>query len=212
MAEKSFWSYKKDKEWFMNFLFYYGKYLIVLIVIAAIIVTCCISCAKRVVYDFEMFYLSDKHFDSRVFDNVENALVDVVDDVDGKNGTVVSFNDYTAVPEDAVVSDIDMVMTSKIHVEVAEGHGYLYIMNEDWVKFCVDGELLEDISKYTGDESPCYYTEITDNKFLNDLGVKNNGRLFAGIRVINYDRMSDDAEIKRHDNAFKALEFILKNK
>ena len=212
MAEKSFWSEKKDKEWVANFFFYYTKHIIVILVLIAIVVWGCISCARKVEYDFEMFYLSDKHFDSKVFDNVEQALTDVVDDVDGKHGTVVSFNDYTAVPENAVTSDIDMVMTSKIHVEVAEGHGYLYIMNEDWVKFCVDGGLLEDISEYTGDETPCYFVEVTDNKLLNDLGVKNNGKLYAGIRVLNYGRMNDEIEIKRHKNAIKALQYIIKNK
>ena len=37
MAEKSFWSNNKDKEWFSNFLFYYGKYISVVIVFIAII-------------------------------------------------------------------------------------------------------------------------------------------------------------------------------
>ena len=109
-----------------------------------------------------------------------------------------------------MTSDIDMVMTSKIHVEVAEGHGYLYIMNEEWLNFCMGAELLEDISEYTGEESPCYYVEVTDNEFLNSQGVKNNGRLYAAVRTLNYDRLDDEVEIKRHDNAFKALKFILK--
>lgn len=212
MAEKSFWGEKKDAEWLSNFFFYYGKYVIVLIILIAMLVVCCVSCSKKVDYDFEMYYISDKHFESSVFDNVENALKDVVDDVDGRHGTVVSFNDYTAVSEQVITSDVDMVMTSKIHVEIAEGHGYLYIMNEEWANFCTEGELLEDISKYTGDEGPCYFTEVTDNKFLNDMGVKDNGRLYAGIRILNYDRTDDRKEIAKHNNAYKAFEYILKNK
>lgn len=211
MAEKSFWGEKKDREWFSNFLFYYGKFIIVFIILAIIVVCSCISCANKVEYDCELYYMSDKHFSSDVFDNVENALVDVVDDIDGKDGTVVAFHDYTAVTKNAVSNDVDMVMTSKIHVEIAGGHGYLYVMNEEWYNFCYDGELLDDISQYTGDSEPTYCFEVTDNKFLNDLGVKDNGRLYVALRGLNYSDLDNEEEINRHNNAIKVLKYIIEN-
>lgn len=211
MAEKSFWGGKKDLEWFSNFFFYYGKFIIAFLVLAFIIVVCCISCVNKVEYDCEIYYMSDKHFMSKVFDNVENALTDVIDDVDGKHGNVVAFHDYTAVTKDAISNDIDMVMTSKIHMEVAGGSGYLYIMSEEWYNFCHKGELLEDISQYTGDKEPVYCFEVTDNKFLNDLGVKDNGRLYVGLRCMNYDKMNDEDEIIKHNNAKKVLKYIIDN-
>ena len=95
MAEKSFWGEKKDLEWVSNFFFYYGKFIAVFMLLAIIVIISCISCMNKVEYDCELYYMSDKHFMSQVFDNVENALAEVIDDVDGKHGNVVAFQDYT---------------------------------------------------------------------------------------------------------------------
>lgn len=212
MAEKSFWGEKKDLEWFSNFFFYYGKAIAFFLLLVAIVAVCCISCIKRVEYDCEIYYLSDKHFMTKVFDNVENALTDVVDDIDGKHGKVVEFVDSTAVSKDDVSNDMDLFMNSKNHMQIATGTGYLYIMNEEWYNYCYKGELLEDISEFTGDEQPVYCFEVTDNKFLNDLGVKDNGKLYVGLRLLNNDRLDDKIEISRHNNAKKVLKYIIENK
>lgn len=211
MAEKSFWSNKKDKEWFSNFLFYYGKYIIVVIVFIAIIIWATVSCVQKTEYDCEIYYMADTHFESKIYDNVENELKKVLDDADGKQGVQVCFNDFTVVPEDAITSDIDLYMTSKVHAEIAAGHGYLYVMNDQWKEYCENSGLMEDISKYTGDSSPVYSFEITDNTFLNELGVKDNGRLYIGVRMLNNDRLDEKLEINRHNNAIKALKYIIEN-
>ena len=84
-------------------------------------------------------------------------------------------------------------------------------MNEEWYNFCHDGELLEDISSYTGDKQPVYCFEVTDNRFLNDMGVKDNGRLFVGLRGMNYDKLDDEDEINKHKNAKRVLKYIIDN-
>lgn len=212
MAEKSFWGEKKDLEWVSNFFFYYGKFIIGFLVLVVVVVVGCISCINKVEYDCELYYMSDKHFMSTVFDNVENALTDVIDDIDGKHGPVVAFQDYTVVSKEDVSTDIDLAITSKIHMEIVTGSGYVYIMNEDWYKFCYESELLEDISQYTGDDEPVYCFEVTDNKFLNDLGVKDNGKLYIALRSLNYDRLEDQDEINKHNNAKKVIKYIIDNK
>lgn len=212
MAEKSFWGEKKDLEWVSNFFFYYGKFIIGFLVLVVVVVVGCISCINKVEYDCELYYMSDKHFMSTVFDNVENALTDVIDDIDGKHGPVVAFQDYTVVSKEDASTDIDLAITSKIHMEIVAGSGYVYIMNEDWYKFCYESELLEDISQYTGDDEPVYCFEVTDNKFLNDLGVKDNGKLYIALRSLNYDRLEDQDEINKHNNAKKVIKYIIDNK
>lgn len=212
MAEKSFWGNKKDKEWFFNFFYYYGKYIIVALVLIAIIICAAVSCNRKTVYDCEIYYMSDTHFESKVFDNVEKALEDVVDDADGKQGVQVAFSDFTVVPDSGATSDIDLYMTAKVQAEIAEGDGYLYVMNEEWKDFCESSGLMEDISKYTGEESPFYSFEITDNKFLNELGVKDDQKLYVGIRMLNNNRLDDKIEINKHNNAIKVLKYIIENK
>lgn len=212
MAEKSFWSDKKDKEWFSNFFFYYGKYIIAVIILIIIIVWAAVSCVQKTEYDLEIYYMSDQHLESKVFDNLENELKKVSNDADGKQGVQVCFHDFTVVPEKAATSDVDLYMESKVHAEVASGHGYLYIMNEEWKDYCVNNEVMEDISSITGDQEPVYCFEVTDNKILNDLGIKNDGKLYVGVRMLNNDRQNNKVEIKRHNNALKSLQYILENK
>ena len=212
MSEKSFWSNKKDKEWFSNFFFYYGKYIIAAIILIIIVVWATVSCVQKTEYDLEIYYMSDKHLGSKMFDNLENELKKVSKDADGKQGIQICFHDFTVVPENAATSDIDLYMTSKVHAEVASGHGYLYIMNEEWKDYCVNNEVMEDISSYTGEQGPVYSYEVTDNKILNDLGIKNDGKLYIGVRMLNVDRRDDKVEVKRHNNALKSLQYILENK
>ena len=212
MAEKSFWSDKKDKEWFSNFFFYYGKYIIVAIIFIIIFVCATVSCVQKPEYDLEIYYMSDQHLESVMFDNLENELVKIIDNADGKQGEKVYFHDFTVVPENAVTSDVDLYMASKVHAEIASGHGYLYIMNEQWKDYCVNNEVMEDISAYTGGNGPIYSVEVTDNKLLTNLGIKNDGKLYIGVRMINYDRVGDKVEVKKHKNALKSLQYILKNK
>ena len=211
MAEKSFWSDIKNKEWFSNFFFYYGKYIIVLIVFIIIFAGAAYSCTKKEVYDCEIYYISDQHLESKAFTGLENELKKVVDDVDGTQGVKVGVYDFTVVPENAAVSDVDLYIESKVHMEIATGHGYLYIMNELWKDYCVNNDIMEDISSYTGETAPVYCCEISNNTLLNNLGIKNEEKLYIGIRKLNNDRVDDTVEVKKQNNAKKVFEYILKN-
>jgi len=84
-------------------------------------------------------------------------------------------------------------------------------MNDQWNEYCKNSGLMEDISMYTGEEGPVYSHEVTDNTFLNSLGVKGNGKLYIGIRMLNNDRKDDKVEITRHNNAVKVLKYIIEN-
>ena len=211
MAEKSFWGNKKDKEWFANFFHYYGMYIAVLLFFVVLALWGIDSCNKKIDYDCEIYYMADKHFESKVYDNVENVFKDIVDDADGRKGVHVSFSDFTVVPENAATSDIDLYMTAKIHAEIAEGHGYLYVMNDQWKEYCENSELMEDISVYTGEEGPVYSYEITDNEFMNKLGVVGVGKLYVGVRMLNNNRKDNQVEITRHNNAINVLKYIIEN-
>lgn len=212
MADKSFWREKKDKNWISNFFFYYSKHLIFFCLLTALIVYGCFSCSKKIDYDLEIYYMGEQYLSLEAFDNVEKEFANVIDDLDGKDGITVSFNDYTIVSGNDDTAERDMVMVLKINSEVAEGEGYLYFMNDDWLKFCMDNEVLEDISKYTGDSEPCYFMEINDNTLLNNLGVITDGNLYVGVRILNDNRKDNEIQINKYNNAIKALKYIIENK
>ncbi len=210
MAEKSFWKEKKDAEWISNFFFYYKKHLIAFIFILFIFLYGCVSCMNKINYDLEIYYVSDKYIDTEAFGKAEKQFAEVVDDVDGKDGKAVLFNDF-AISED---SDYQMItaMNMKIQVEFAEGNGYLYFANDYWADFCSKSEFMEDISKYTGDDSPCYFVDVSDNKMLNELGIKHDGKIYVGVRILSDKHTNDEERIKKHDNAIAVLKYILEMK
>ncbi len=212
MADKSFLSEKKDKEWFSNFFFYYGKYVIAGTLLLLFLIYGLVTCINRTEYDLEMYYFAGKSLELSAFDNVEKNLSDVVDDIDGKQGVNVAFSDYSIDYDDITAAEMNTSLYMKIQAELSYGDGYLYIMNDKWLKFCSDAELLQDISQYTGDDSPCYYVEVTDNKLLNDLGVKCSEKLYAGVRILDNDRKNKELYINRHKNALKVIKYIIENK
>ena len=208
MAEKSFWGEKKDKKWFANLWYYYKKVFLAAAVVIAFVVYGCVSCLKTVDYDLEMYYFGNTRLMTKVFDNTAKYFENVVDDVDGKNGTQVYCLDLTSVDSADAATEMDYAMQSKIQIEIAEGEGYLYIMTQKWADYCKESELLEDISKYTGDSTAVYAVDITDNPIMKSLGFETGEKLYAGVRVLNSNRVGKEKYEKKHSNAIKAMQHI----
>lgn len=212
MAEKSFWSDKKDLKWLSNFWFYYKKVVFAGIAVLLFVIYGCVSCARTIDYDLEMYYFGSKQLSSDVFDNTAAEFRELADDADGKAGVNAICLNLAIVDESEATSEVDLVMNSKVHIEIAEGDGYLYIMNDDIYGYCMEAELLEDISKYTGDKSAVYCVEITNNNIMKSLGYTTGEKLYMGVRVLNNNRIGKEIYEKKHNNAMKVIEYICKNR
>lgn len=209
MAEKSFWSEKKDIKWFANLWYYYKKVFFVSIAVILIIVYGVISCARTVDYDLQMYYFGSTHLNSAVFDDTEKYFEGVLNDVDLKHGVNVLCSNLAAVEAPEAATEIDMVMQSKIHIEIAEGDGYLYIMTKNWLDYCLESELLEDVSGYIGADEAVYAVEITDNALMGELGFSaSEDALYVAVRALNNNRIGKSSHEQKQANAFLALQTI----
>lgn len=210
MADKSFWKDKKDAKWFANLWYYYKKVFLAGLLVTILLVYGVVSCIRTIDYDLEMYYMGQNHLTSDVFDKTKDCFSKIADDVDGKDGTQVICHDFSAPDDSQASSEIDFAMQSKVQIEIAEGEGYVYIMSEKWLDYCVKCELLEDISEYTGEGKAVYAVEITDNKLMNSLGFDSDEKLFVGIRILNNNRVGKEKYEKKHNNALKVIEYICK--
>ncbi len=213
MAEKSFWSDKKDIKWFANLWYYYKKVFFISIAVILIIVYGVISCARTVDYDLLMYYFGSTHLNSETFDDAARYFEGVLEDADGKGGVNVLCNNLTSVEAPEAATEIDMVMQSKIHIEIAEGDGYLYIMTKKWLDYCTESDLLEDVSEYIGADEAVYAIEITDNKLMDEFGFSGSEEaLYVGVRALNNNRIGKTLHEKKQANAFLALKTIFNSK
>lgn len=209
MADKSFLKEKKDAKWFANFWYYYKNAFLVGLIVVALALYGCVSCARTVDYDFEMYYFGFTTLSDEVFDKAEKYFSEYANDVDGKDGVNVSCVNLRSVDDENISGEIDYAMNSKIQIEIAEGEGYFYLMPESWAKYCVENELMEDISYLTGDENAVYVVDVTENPILNSLGFKTDEKLYAGVRMLNNNRVGKDKYENKHNNALKIIKYLI---
>ena len=131
MADKSFWNEKKDKTWLKNFWFYYGKVVIISVCVLAIVICGIVSCARTVDHDLLVYYMGSEHLAPEVYENTGKSFVELIDDADGKHGKNAMCIDMVISDNNEQVTEMDMMMNTKVQIEMAEGDGYLYIMYND---------------------------------------------------------------------------------
>lgn len=210
MADKSFWTDKKDKEWLKNFWFYYRFRTLGIILVLAFAIVGIRQCMTRITPDLSVSVATSKIISDDMADSMKNAFTDIIDDVDGKNGKVI--NVYTMdLPSGEMVNGFEMNSTQQLFLEMAAGESYLYIMDREQFVASRDSGIFADISDITEEEEPSYYINVTDSKFLNDLGFKPEFTVCAGVREIPESRKDMDFEKEKQDNARKVLRKILGN-
>ena len=212
MADKSFWSEKKDKTWLKNFWFYYGKMVIISACVLAIVICGVVSCARTIDHDLLVYYMGSEHLAPEVYENTGKAFVELIDDADGKHGKNAMCLDMVISDSSEQPTEMDMVMHTKVQIEMAEGDGYLYIMSQKMYDYCMQMEVLEDISKYTGDETSTYGIQINDNKLMQSLGYTTEQPLYMGVRVQNQNRIGKEIFETKYNNAVKVIQYVYNNK
>ena len=212
MADKSFWSEKKDKTWLKNFWFYYGKMVIIGAIVAGLLIYGVVSCARTVDNDLLVYYMGSEHLDTEVYESTGKAFVELIDDADGKHGENALCIDMVISDNNEQATEMDMMMNTKVQIEMAEGDGYLYIMSQKMYDYCMQMEILEDISKYTGDETVTYGIQINDNKLMQSLGYETEQPLYMGVRVQNKNRVGKEIFEIKYNNAVKVIQYVYNNK
>ena len=212
MAEKSFWSEKKDKTWLKNFWFYYGKIVMIAVAVGVLLIYGFVSCARTVDNDLIVYYMGSEHLVPEVYENTGKAFVELIDDADGKHGENAICIDMVIPENNEQATEMDMMMYTKVQIELAEGDGYLYIMSQKMYNYCMQMEVLEDLSKYTGDQTSTYGIQINDNKLMQSLGYTTEEPLYMGVRVQKKDRAGKEIFEIKYNNAVKVIQYVYNNK
>lgn len=210
MADKSFWSDKKDRKWLSNFWYYYRFSIFGIGFALILIIVTIVQCATSVTPDLSVSIASTYSFSKNITDNMEKAFSKYIDDIDGKDGVVTNVLSID-ISSGEITSEYEIANAQKLFLEMTAGESYLYIMDIDIFEKNGNNEFFIDISDITGDKEPTYYVDVTNNKFLNNLGFKPKKNVYAGIHAIYGDRKNTDYEKEKQANATKALKAILKN-
>ena len=208
MADKSFWSDKKDKEWLKNFWYYYRFRIICGIVILAFSLFGIRQCVTRITPDLSITVAMGSPVSDDVSENMKKAFSEIIDDVDGEYGKVISIS-VLDLPSGNNTSEFEASSLQQLLLEMTAGESYLYIMDRERFVASRDSGTFEDISDITGDEEPTFYIDVTDNGLLKSLGFQPETAVCAGIRSIPGARKDIEYEEKKHDNARKVLREII---
>ena len=184
MADKSFFSDKKDKEWAANFWYYYKYRMIFIAVFAAMIAFGAAQCANSVIYDLSVIYYSKAPLS-------EDDLERLTD----------KFSGYL---DGAAVHIAHSITPHQFLMEMGAGEAYLYITDEDIFTRFADENQFEDISDITGGKAPVY-----GMPFLMDT---EGSPLIASVKVIVKARAGSEMETNRQENAKKVMRKIYEYK
>ena len=210
MADKSFWSEKKDKSWWQNFWFYYRFRIIGAVIALAFVLVGIKQCVTRVTPDLSVSIAVAHGIPDEVISGMENSFAEVIDDIDGKNGVVADV--YTVdLPSGGVSNGFEVNSAQQLFLEMAAGESYLYIMDRDRFVASRNSGIFTDISDITDGDEPTYYIDVTGNKYLESLGFKTDYTVCAGVRNIPESRKKMKNEDKKQENALKLLKKIVEN-
>lgn len=209
MADKSFFSEKKDKAWFSNFWFYYRFHIMIIGFFLVLSVVAITQCMHNVTPDLAVSYISAQHLDETIMHKMTEEFTNYISDVDDKDGVVVDI--YRMKLPDATQDDNDVNIYKQVMLELAAGESYLYLMDKDIFQMYADGGVFLDISEVTGDQAPVYGVNVKDNAFLQSLGLKPEKDLYICLRKIMESREGEEVEVKKQENAWSLLRAILKS-
>lgn len=210
MADKSFWSEKKDKKWWGNFWFYYRTRILIIIVFLFFSVLGLKQCMTSVIPDLSVAIASTEGVPSQVTDAMEREFSKIASDVNGKDGVAVSILTMP-LPAGKGATEYELGNVQQLFLELAAGESYLYLMDRDQFLVCVEGQMFEDISSLTRDGEPVYYVNINDSEYLKSMGfAAKKAAVCAGVRKIPESRLEFAGEKEKQENAFKILKEILK--
>lgn len=128
---------------------------------------------------------------------------------------VMEFN-HIYIPDDFTMAK-DIGALDKIQVEITSGKSNLFIVDEETLYSYKNDDVFYDLSEYAEkygiDGDDCYYDangklmgiSVGDNAYLEKSNLDTEG-LYVGVR--NHVESKKD----EYENAFKALEYILKNR
>ncbi len=216
MADKSFWSDKKDKVWLKNFWYYYRVHVLVSFAVILVLVFTVRDCMLRIDPDLSINCISSSFITDEAANNIKEYFTPMITDADGQDGQALAFVQHNVTdPENGGDPQMAMAIQQAIMLELAVGESYLYILDENYYQRFKENEILLDLSEVADLPKDTYSVEIQNNKLFNELvGYEIAEPLHMCIRVLTQSVKEKDIPIMKlhQENAAKILnEFIKQN-
>ncbi len=185
MADKSFWSDKKDKTWLKNFWYYYRIHVIVGIIAIIVLGFTIHDCATRIDPDISADYIGRLSFSDDKIEAFKQYFAAMIKDADGKSGCNVGFVQHTVVDtEKGGDAQMAMAISQAIMIEMSVGESYLYFIGDEYIKQFEDAEILCDVSDLTGGEKGTHYVDVSKNKLFCKLFGEYDVPVYMCVREI----------------------------
>lgn len=213
MADKSFWSDKKDKKWLGNFWYYYRTHVIVTIIVLLVIGFSVRECAMHIDPDISVSYIGKLAFSDETAENFEQYFAPMIKDTDNKDGNNVQLVQRTVVDtENGGDAQMAMAIQQSVFIEMSMGESYLYLIGDEYIQSFVDAEILTDLSEFTNEEKGTYYIDVHENKLFCKLFGEYGVPVYMCVRSVTPAVREKDvpkAEMM-HDNAIIMFNEFLK--
>jgi len=196
MPNTSFWSDKKDKEWWSNFWFYYKYKLLfggLFILLMAVGIA---QCATNIIPDLTVTYAGTQSIDDELYDKITGLFSAYIDDIDGKGGRYVE------------LLRMNPMLTMELMTELEAGESYLFILDERAFNGYAGQGRFVDISDITGGGAPVYGIPLKGNQKLAGTGLNVRVNLYAAVRIITDSRKDMRSEPEKQQNALKVISFL----
>ncbi len=167
MADKSFWSEKKDFEWFKNFIYYYKIHIIVVLFLIVATVYTVTTIVNQVDPDISIDIYGGVYMEPETNQKFKEYFSTIVNDIDGKNGKVV---DVVQRMQSSLMGndvEVEQAIGQSIMIELTVGESYVYIVNEEYLDDFENSGVLLDLSTIQPElQKGTLSLRIDDNELL----------------------------------------------
>ena len=185
MADKSFWSEKKDSEWFKNFIYYYKIHIIVILFLIVSIVYTVNTIVNQVNPDISIDFFGGIYMEQDANSKFKNYFSTIINDIDGKDGKVVTTVQRMQTSLMGDDSEIEQALAQALMIELTVGESYLYIVNDYYLNDFENSGVLLDLSTIQPElEAGTLSFKIDDNELLKHFADTATEPLYLCVRDV----------------------------
>ncbi len=182
--------FKKIKNWFSNYWYYYKWGVIIVGSIIAILAFCLFQCAAKESYDVKIMYTGPHIFSVNEKDRLASAFEQIMDDYNGDGKTVADIMDITAFTDDQIRDAVGENPAEELLIKYApytvdrvrqnftsaiSGDGYICLIDKYWFDLLKNNNALVPLAEVLGylpetsiDEYSVYLRDLKIYSFFTD--------------------------------------------
>ena len=219
--------FKIDRKKWENFWYYYKIHVIVGVFIAILLAITLRDCANNIEPDLTIAYMGKNYISEEIGQVLKDQLSKVLADVNNDERVELSF--LPIILTDDIKSETDIAMQQKAMIVIASGEAQMFLLDSSNLKKLISQGALQplddvvsqyniDIEQYPeikataeGEQEPHIYgLPLDGNRIFEEKGLQTED-LYIAIRVMSQGDQNKAKVVSMYDNAFRALDAIMKS-